>query len=215
MDSWKCRAATPGPEKASKLQARRAGIVKLGIEHVLSECRRRPLKFGRGEGEECNNITLSIWRKLVEVLLDHGVSTLARSSLKTRIDDSHSNGCGIVTIGICLLKMLLEQIFDHPGFISTVGFPGGGCGCRHVICSSMALIGRDVFCGACFQSARAAPRRAGASTNQDMTAEGAVLRLPPISRIVKVLSSQAGAWAGASCIVRTSPCLPFVCWPLF
>src|ERR1700730_10222495 len=71
-----------------KSKRRRTGVVKLGIEHVLSKRLRRLLEFRWREREQSHDISLRLGGKHVEVRLDHCVSLLARHPLGTRNRDS-------------------------------------------------------------------------------------------------------------------------------
>src|ERR1700722_4301035 len=119
----------PASGTSGKSKHRRTGVVKFRVEHVLSERRRRSLKFRRRECEQSHDIPLRLWRKHVEVLLDHRIALLAGHPLEPWIDDSDPNGGGVVAVGLRLLKLLHISILDHPSFESAFGFPRRRDGC--------------------------------------------------------------------------------------
>ena len=83
---------------ASKSEHWRTGVLKLGIEHELSECRRGPLKLRGSKCEQSDYVSLCLCRKRVEVLLNHIISLFARQSLETGIDNSDANSRGVVAV---------------------------------------------------------------------------------------------------------------------
>src|SRR6266404_4149236 len=114
-------------------------IVEFGIEHELSKRCRRSLNFRGSECEQCHDIPLRLWRKLVEVLFHHCVPLLARHTFELWIDDPDANGGRVLAIRVCLFEMLSEKIFDFLSFGSALGFPKRCSGRRHGICPSTQL----------------------------------------------------------------------------
>jgi hypothetical protein len=58
---------------------------------------------------------------------------VAFHSLEARIDDSDSNRCRVIPVGISLIEALPEAIFDDASFVSTFRFRARSGRC-HVIC---------------------------------------------------------------------------------